>query len=1145
MSPMTIELDPAGKWQSNCDGLRPCDGPPDDWAAYWPTDTYEGPYDDYANPIPGAESPFRFNASAQNNSTNLDSGVFKSAFLAWPFEWIDTVDERAEILGAALGWMCAPPAAGQFYLTPPGQDGSAVAGESIAYTLTIINSLGYDESFDISYASVWPTSGPASVAVPDGDSVDFVVTVTTPADGNCYATDTALVTATAASDPTDFKTANLNSSIDPSGLGGVGGTISDANTGLGIENAYLYMELGTAWFETYTDPNGLYSIPNVPACNYTGTANAYGYFDVYGLAIDITVGAPITVNVALDASLPVLTGAPVNMVMPPDSAGNYYMNLANQGTGDLYFHISEVPAGTYPLPLYTDPAMPTGIDPQVLANIDAAPNGTSKFIVYMRQQADLSAAYDMDWSARGQYVLDTLRAVANQTQASLVKDLNKQGVDYETRYIVNALVVSGDISLVNTLASRPEVGYIGPNTAVPAPAPVAIDTTAASTEAIEWNISKVAADQVWLTYGVTGDGIVLSNMDTGVQWDHPALINQYRGWDGMAANHNFNWWDPYNQNPLEPTDADSHGTHTMGTMLGDDGGANQIGVAPGAQWLACDGFNNDTGYGYDAELLECAEFLLAPWDLSGANPDPAMRPDIINNSWGGGQGVWWYNQAIYAWRAAGIMGIFSAGNEGSNCSTAGSPGDSANMLAVGATDINDNIAGFSSRGPAAVTGILKPNVSAPGVNIRSSVPGSGYAGGWNGTSMAAPHVAGTVALIWSAVPELRGDVQLTSWIIEQNADGKLQNQGCGGDLPTDIPNNVFGWGRINAFNAVSAALDTVWDIPWLDVNPVSGTAAPGEIPNINLSFDTTGLTEGVCYTGTLKFEYNDPFIVEEFVPVEVCVGTPNMEVSTDLLEMTLLPDETGVLTFTISNIGTAPLQWNFSEGVDWLTEDPLSGTIPPDGFTEVAVTFDSTGMAPGQYPTQLYIVSNDNDWPFGFTVNVILTVEVPPAPDIAVAPLLLEKTLVVGETGTLSFTISNVGALPLTWDLADNAAWLSALPASGTIAPAGSTEVVATFDAAGLAQDVYTATISVNSNDPDEAVVMVDVVLTVIPVPVPDIEVTAPPLEMTLIPGGTGTLSFSIGNVGTAALDWTLADGADWLSALLHPAPSHLTVQLR
>jgi subtilisin family serine protease len=883
MTDDVTELDPVGNAGNPIgNGLGPYTMVrPDDWYTYWPTATYEGPYDDYANAGPGAAEPFRYNASGQNNSTNYDSGVFRTTFLAWPFEWIDTVEQRAEILGSALAWLCPQPA-GNFTLFPTSQTGSGDVGSTVPYTLTIINDMGIDDIFNITYSAVWTTTGPASVSVPDGTSQDFVVNVEVPLTGNCFEADLATILAVAASDPAISDTAYINTEIAATGLGGLDGFILDANTNLGIENALIYISLGDLYYETYTDIDGSYTIPNVQACVYEGAANAFGYLDEYGLEVNVSVGEPITYNVILEASWPVLTGAPIDVVIPPDITGTYNLALANDGTSDLFFHITEVPSGTYPLPLYTDPAMPTGVDPQVYADIAASPDGMATFIVYMHQQADLSAAYRMDWSTRGQYVLDTLRSVANQTQADLKAALGGMGVTYESRYIVNALVVTGNLSLVNSLAARPDVGFIGPNTAIPAPEPVSIVPSVDTPETIEWNIHQIAADQVWSDLGVTGQGIVLSNMDTGVQWDHPALINQYRGWNGTTADHNYNWWDPYNQNPSEPTDAEGHGTHTMGTMLGSDvytqpiTATNAIGVAPGAQWLACDGFDNNTGYGYDAELLECAEFLLAPWNLSGINPDPAMRPDIINNSWGGGQAQWWYNQAIYAWRAAGIMGVFSIGNSGPSCGTAGSPGDNANMFGVGATDINDTIVSFSGRGPAAITGLTKPNVTAPGVNIRSSVPG-GYAIN-QGTSMAAPHVAGTVALIWSAVPDLRGDVQLTSWIIEQTTLGITTTQGCGGDLPTDIPNNTYGWGRINAFDAVSMAMATDWDIPWLNVAPINGTVAPDASTDITLFFDTTGLVFGECYESTLKFEYNDPYTMEEFIPVRLCIGIPTFNI---------------------------------------------------------------------------------------------------------------------------------------------------------------------------------------------------------------------------------------------------------------------------
>lgn len=133
------------------------------------------------------------------------------------------------------------------------------------------------------------------------------------------------------------------------------------------------------------------------------------------------------------------------------------------------------------------------------------------------------------------------------------------------------------------------------------------------------------------------------------------------------------------------------------------------------------------------------------------NPDPSKRPNVVNNSWGGGGGDFWYGGVVGAWRAAGIFPQFSAGNNGPNCSTTGSPGDYGLSFGAAAIAENLSIAGFSSRGPAAVTGMLKPNVSAPGVAVRSSLPGDTY-GNLGGTSMASPHVAGTVALIWSAQP---------------------------------------------------------------------------------------------------------------------------------------------------------------------------------------------------------------------------------------------------------------------------------------------------------------------------------------------------------------------------------------------------------
>jgi subtilisin family serine protease len=230
-------------------------------------------------------------------------------------------------------------------------------------------------------------------------------------------------------------------------------------------------------------------------------------------------------------------------------------------------------------------------------------------------------------------------------------------------------------------------------------------------------------------------------------------------------------------------------------------------MAPTAKWIGCR--NMDQGAGTPATYAECYQFFIAPTDLNNQNPDPAMAPDVINNSWGcpPSEGCTDPNvllTVVQNVRAAGIVTVHSAGNDGSSCSTVADPaaiyGES---FSVGATDSGDGIASFSSRGPVTVDGSnrLKPDISAPGVNIRSSTRDGGYQGGWDGTSMAGPHVAGLVALLVSASPALAGNVDLIEELIQQTAVGLTSTQGCGGNGPTEIPNNVFGWGRIDAFEA--------------------------------------------------------------------------------------------------------------------------------------------------------------------------------------------------------------------------------------------------------------------------------------------------------------------------------------------------------
>ena len=261
----------------------------------------------------------------------------------------------------------------------------------------------------------------------------------------------------------------------------------------------------------------------------------------------------------------------------------------------------------------------------------------------------------------------------------------------------------------------------------------------------------------------------------------------------------------------EPCDDDGHGTHTMGTMVGLDG-TNQIGMAPKARWIGCR--NMDHGWGSPATYTECFQWFIAPTRIDGNDPNPSLAPDVISNSWScpEAEGCTDPNvlkSVVNAVRAAGILTVQSAGNDGPQCGTISDPAAIyAASLTVGATDGADAIAGFSSRGPVTRDGSnrLKPEVVAPGVSVRSSVPGSGY-GYKSGTSMAAPHVAGLAALLISARPYLKGNVTFLEETIRMNAVPKISSESCGGVSGSQIPNNTYGWGRIDAWQAIQAVLE--------------------------------------------------------------------------------------------------------------------------------------------------------------------------------------------------------------------------------------------------------------------------------------------------------------------------------------------------
>ncbi|MBE0411811.1 MAG: hypothetical protein IBX69_18950, partial [Anaerolineales bacterium] len=211
------------------------------------------------------------------------------------------------------------------------------------------------------------------------------------------------------------------------------------------------------------------------------------------------------------------------------------------------------------------------IDPVVLSEIET--QGATDFFVWMAEQADVGAARQLSTKLeKGEFVFETLYNFAEQSQKDLRAFLDAQGADYQPFYIANTIVVKGgNQQLLLDIAARPDVEAVLPNREYQLQEPFIEDPDPPETLAVEPNITFINADDVW-AMGFTGQGTVMAGGDTGLSWNHPAIIDHYRGWDGANADHNYNWWDATGTYPTVPNDGHGHGTHTTGTMVGDDGG---------------------------------------------------------------------------------------------------------------------------------------------------------------------------------------------------------------------------------------------------------------------------------------------------------------------------------------------------------------------------------------------------------------------------------------------------------------------------------------------------------------------------------------------------------------------------------------------
>jgi len=407
---------------------------------------------------------------------------------------------------------------------------------------------------------------------------------------------------------------------------------------------------------------------------------------------------------------------------------------------------------------------------------------------------------DMAELAQRTAVIHHLQQTAVSSQASLINQLEMWTIEghvssHHSLWIINAVVVTGTTEVIADIAKRADVEAVLPDEQHRYFEPTdklgemlnSQQLTAnnqqltINSQSPTWGVERIGAPAIWHGLGIDGGGVTIAIMDSGTDWLHPDLLPNYRGnLGGGVYEHDGNWYHTSNPTATAPIDLLGHGTHVAGTAVGQNG----IGVAPGANWIAVS-VADEYGFIYESDVHSGFQWLMAP---AG---DPALAPDIVNNSWGGSPYAITFLDDVLALQAAAIIPVFAAGNNGPFPETVGSPASYTSTLSVAASDDIDEIAWFSSRGPSPLTTAQNPWIAAPGTATYSSLPDGEY-GFYNGTSMATPHVVGAMALLLQANPTFTQQEMMD--VMAQTAVS----------ISTTHPNDDSGWGRLNAYAAVAS-----------------------------------------------------------------------------------------------------------------------------------------------------------------------------------------------------------------------------------------------------------------------------------------------------------------------------------------------------
>ncbi|QQK07338.1 S8 family serine peptidase [Miniphocaeibacter halophilus] len=468
---------------------------------------------------------------------------------------------------------------------------------------------------------------------------------------------------------------------------------------------------------------------------------------------------------------------------------------------------------------------------------------------------DLKDSKEKNISDREKYI-NEIENNAKKSQKEIIDFLeenlkNENIKEYESFYITNTLHIVGNGKTIKELAKNENVSYVEENkeTKLNTENNLFDESELASNN--RWNFKNTKIDEVYSKYNLKGSGVVIGFLDSGVDYKHRELFDNWRGnTDGVE----YSWFDVYNKSEYpEDGEMSGHGTAIAGVAVG-----KTVGVAPEAQWIAARAFQGKRTK--NSDILKAAEWFLAP----GGRAD--MAPDIINNSWGENTNSRWFDKMLASWIAAGITPVFASGNNQNGETKAGSieyPASSLDVISVGAVDEGNMIGYFSKKGPSNLDNsksIIKPEVVAPGVGVYTSEPGDIYSF-WTGTSIAAPNVSGVIALMLEAnrnltVSELKNIVSVTA---KPTTDSKNQVS----------PNMTYGYGLVNALEAVELAYNysnysNIKRIAGLNRNVTATEIAK----NFYSETDTVYITNGNLYAdglsmGSLTKADNGPLLLAD------------------------------------------------------------------------------------------------------------------------------------------------------------------------------------------------------------------------------------------------------------------------------------------